>query len=537
MTRHAVAIVTLLFALVACSKISGTPAKSGGNPWTIHGVVRFAESEEPNTLVRMFSNQSSADDVTALLFEPFFRFDERGRPVPGLATVFPSLQNGLISKDGLRVTFKLRKDVRWSDGAPVTAKDVIFTWRAIMNPNNPVVRTAGFDKIKTIIADGDHQVTLVLNAPFSPAVYLFSEGDFPPLPEHLLRGLASLAKSPYNAQPTGDGPYVLQHWEHGSELVFAPNPTYWRGKPKLDQVIIKFVPNTNTVVQLLRTHELDVVDGVSKPLVHDLAAVAGISVTKHLAANYRHLDFNCASPLLADAAVRRAIAQSIDVDRIIRAVYGGYAVRAVTDIPPFSWAANGLKPLPFDRGAARAALERAGWTSGADGVRTKDGKRLTLEISTAADNRAGAAAEALIAQELKDVGIELIVKNYAGSILFAEDGPLYGGKYDMAWIVDTEGTDPDNLGKWGCDYWPHKGANTNFYCNRGVDGYLRDAQLSFDQTRRRHDYEMAWRIMLDEAPALMIYWDDSIVAANSDLHNYKPAPVITDFWNAWEWEI
>ncbi|HXM17423.1 MAG TPA: peptide ABC transporter substrate-binding protein [Candidatus Tumulicola sp.] len=531
------AFLSILIALVACSKVSEAPTRGAGNPWTIHGVVRFAESEEPNTLVRMFSNQASADDVTALLFEPFFRFDDRGRPVPSLATIFPSPQNGLISKDGLRVTFKLRKEVLWSDGVPVTAKDVIFTWRAIMGGNNPVVRTAGFDKIKDIVADDEHQVTIVLKEPFSPAVYLFSEGDFPPLPAHLLSRYKTLHNIAYDAAPIGDGPFVLQHWEHGSELVFAPNARYWRGKPRLDQIIIKVVPNTNTVVQLLRTHELDVVDGVAKPQVHDLDAIDGIRVTKHMIANYRHLDFNCKSPLLSDVALRRAIAQAIDVDRIIKAVYGGYAIRAVTDIPPFSWAANALEPPAHDPSAARTTLDKAGWSPDQDGVRVKNGQRLALTISTAADNRAGAAAEALIAQELKDVGIDLTIKNYAGAVLFAENGPLYGGKYDMAWIVNTEGTDPDNLALWGCAYWPPHGGNTNFYCNRRVDAYLADAQHVFDQAARRRDYEAAWRIMLQEVPAVIIYWDNSVVAANSDLRGYKPSPVITDFWNAWEWEI
>src|SRR5215470_820063 len=123
----------LLVVAGGCARTStqaGAPAH--GNPWTIHGVVRFVESEEPNTLVRMFSNQASADDVTALLFEPMFRFDERERPVPALATVFPTVANGLVSKDSRRVTFKLRPGVMWSDGAPVTADDVIFTWHAIV---------------------------------------------------------------------------------------------------------------------------------------------------------------------------------------------------------------------------------------------------------------------------------------------------------------------------------------------------------------------------------------------------------------------
>ena len=539
--RSAASFVLLSFALVlavGCTKTSTqVSTQAAGNPWTLHGVVRFVESEEPNTLVRMFSNQASADDVTALLFEPMFRFDQHERPVPALATQFPTVANGLVSRDGLRVTFKLRPDALWSDGKPVTAEDVIFTWHAIVDGNNPVVRTSGFDKIKTIVADSPHQVTLVLKEPYGPAVYLFSEGDFPPLPAHLLAGHKNLRNIPYNAAPVGDGPFVLRTWQHGSELVFAANPNYWRGRPRLDEVRIKIVPNTNTSIQLLQTHEVDVVDGISKPLVHLLANISGIKTYVTLVANYRHLDFNLRNPILADVAVRRAIARGIDYDRIIATVYAGYGERAATDVPPFSWAANSLKPIPYDPAAAQRLLDADGWRPGPDGIREKAGRRLALTISSAAGNRAAESSETLIAQQLKMIGVELAVKNYAGALLFDEHGPLYAGSYDMAWIVNTEGTDPDNLSEWGCDYTPPRGANTDFYCDPRVDALLRDAERAPDQAQRRRDYERAWRIMLDDVPAVIVYWDKSVTAANTDLRHFSPSPVITDFWNCWEWEI
>ena len=533
------ACATTSFALSACTKVNTQTANVShavANAWTVHGIVRLAVAEEPNTLVRMFSNQASADDVTALLFEPFFRYDDHMRPVPALAMEFPTLKNGLISKDGLRITFNLRPNAVWSDGEPVTSKDVIFTWHAIVDGNNPVVYTWGYDKIKNIVADGPHQVTFVLKQPFSPVVYLFSEGTFSPLPAHLLAKYTTLRNIGYNAAPVGNGPFVLKQWLHGSELVFAPNERYWRGPPRVE-IHMLVIPDATTQVNELRTHELDLLEGVSKPLIGQLAAITGINLQTQLANQYRHLDFNVRTPILEDVSVRQAIARTINVPKIISAVYAGQGVQAVSDIPPFSWAADDLQPIPYDPGAARRLLNASGWVPGSDGIRVKNGERLALSISSTTDNRPNASAEALISQELKTIGIDLSIKNYAGTILFAPDGPLYGDRYDMSWIINTNGVDPDDLGTYGCDYFPPHGGNTDFYCNRAVDRELIAAQRTYDQGERREHYKKAWRIMLDDVPSVIIYWDRLVHASNRDLKNFKPSPVITNYWNAWEWEI
>ena len=521
-----------------CTKV-GTQAPGevqAGNSWTRHGTVRIVDNQEPNSLVRLFSNQAAADDVSALLFEPLFRYDDSGRPVPALATEFPTQANRLISKDGLRITFKLRPQARWADGAPVTADDVVFTWHAIVDGKNPVVTTAGYDGIRTIVVDNPHQVTMVLKKPYGPAVYLFSEGSDPPLPAHLLAKYDRIDRLPYDADPVGDGPFVLKQWIRGSDMIFAPNPRYWRGPPRVT-IDIRIIPNSVTEINALKTHEIDVLDGVTKSLVRQLGDIDGIRTIKQLSANYRHLDFNLKNPILADVIVRRAIAQSIDFDGIIREAYGGLGVRASGTVPPMSWAANDLKPLPYDPAAASASLTRDGWIAGPDGVRVKNGERLSLAISTATENAPNQSAEILAANDLRRVGIELTVKNYATTVLFAPDGPLYGGRYDLSWIVDTEGTDPDFLGVIGCDYMPPHGANTTFYCNPHVDALLRDAQVRYDESVRTRDYTAATKILIQDVPYVVVYWDVNVIGANTDLKNFKPSPFITDFWNAWEWEI
>jgi peptide/nickel transport system substrate-binding protein len=535
---RAAALLSAVALLGGCTSASTTRTSAGANAWTHPGIVRIADNQEPNSLVRMFSHQAAADDVTALLFEPLFRFDDRGRPVPSLATVFPSQANGLISKDGLRVTFRLRPNALWADGVPVTASDLIFTWHAITNGDNPVGSTAGYDDIAAMIADNPHQVTMVLKEPYAPAVYLFSEGSYPPLPAHLLAKYDRIDRLSYDEDPVGDGPFVLKRWDHGADMIFVPNPKYWRGKAKLDEIDIRIIPDSVTDLNALKTHDIDVLDGVAKSLAVQLPGIDGIRVIKQLSANYRHLDFDTKNPILSDVAVRRAIAMGIDFDRIIKTVYAGFGVRGASAVPPISWAANDLKPLPYDPARASALLDADGWVrSATSGMRSKDGQPLVLTISTATESRQNQSAEELASSDLRAIGIDLEIKNYATTVLFAPAGPLYGGHYDMAWIIDTEGTDPDNLGSVGCDYFPPAGANTTFYCDPRVDRLLRDAELHYDPARRRADYTLASNLLIDDAPYVIAYWDVNLIAVNTDLKNFKPSPFITDFWNAWEWQI
>lgn len=300
---------------------------------------------------------------------------------------------------------------------------------------------------------------------------------------------------------------------------------------------MRIIPDSVTEVSALKTHEIDVLDGVAKSLVGQLSGIGGIRVVRQVTANYRHLDFNTKNPLLADVAVRRAIVMSIDFNRVIATVYKGLAVRAATTIPPMSWARTDIAPLPYDPSAAGAALERDGFDRGPDGIRVKGGRRLALTISTATENVANQDAELLIAADLRRAGIDLTVKNYATAVLFAPDGPLYAGTYDMAWIVDTEGIDPDLIGTIGCAYFPPNGANTSFYCDPRIDAAERAAEIHYDSATRARDYATAARLLVQDAPFVPVYWDVDVAAYNSDLKGFRPSPVITDFWNAWDWSI
>ena len=542
MTRARLAIiVACALALQACTRSMGTDATvvAGEHTWTKPGELRIGSADEPDALDPLFAHSDATDQVDALLFAPVFRYDQRGEFVPELATEVPSYANGGISRDSKTITLHWRKNVRWSDGAPLGPTDLRFTWRAVMNKANNVKSSAGWDDIASIDVPDATTAVVRLKRPNADVLGLFGGGGgsaYPPLPEHLLGKLPSLNTADFNAHPISSGPYVLRAWNHGASLEFDSNPAYWRGRPKLAHISFRVVPNPDTLVAQLQTHEVDLDASVGETQLARVGRIDGVRVVRHPSANWRRLAMNCSRPGLSDVRVRLAIAEAIDWNRMNATVYHGANVRSTSDIPTDSWAAPKIPFYPHDPALAMRQLDAAGYRITAAGVRS-DG-RTPLNFTISATNKPGnAEAEVQMQQELKPLGIALTIKNFPASTLFAQNGPLYGGTYDLEWSIDTNGPDPDNQGIWSEDFIPPKGASTNFLRDAIIARTSDAAIRTFDRKIRKALYQREETRIHELVPDVFFYWQTAAAAYNSDLKGYKPAEYITDFWNSWEWSI
>jgi peptide/nickel transport system substrate-binding protein len=527
-------------ALSACSKAGGGgPGAGGRNPWTQPGVLRLGEPDEPDSINPLFGHTVASDEAATMIFSYLMRYDDNGNFIPDLATQIPSYQNGGISKDGKTITFHLRKDAKWSDGVPLTSKDWMFTYSAIRNPANNIKSLFGWDDIASAQAPDPYTVVIHLKRPNSTIMGLFAMGGnaYPPLPAHVLAGYPDINRVPFNQHPVSSGPYVLKQWNHGSTLVFVPNRYYFRGAPKLKEVVWKVIPNVNTLFQQLQTHEIDVYSDVDQLHIPALPSLKGYNVSHRLIAYWRHMMMNTSRPLLRDVRVRQAIAQGIDWKHINDTIYHGYNQLAVSDIFPQSWAAPNIPPYTYDPAKAKQLLADAGWKMGADGWLHKGSDTLRLSISTNTDNQPNNQAEVQIQAALKPLGIDIEIRNYPTSLLFAQDGPLYSGHYDLEWSVATNAPDPDNSGNWNSAYIPPRGGNTAWLRDPIVDQTSSAALLTYDHEKRKALYQREEEEIHKVVPAVFFYWENSYTATNTDLKGYKPAAFIADMWNSWEWSI
>ncbi|MBD5606069.1 MAG: hypothetical protein IAI48_13425, partial [Candidatus Eremiobacteraeota bacterium] len=373
MNRAASVIVRALAAIAlisACTRTGDVAPGGGRHPWTAAGHLRIGSPDEPDNINPLFAHTDATDQIDALVFAPLFRYDPHGNFVPELATVIPTYANGGISRDSKTIVLHMRRGVRWSDGAPLTARDLRFTWRAVRNPRNNTKSDYGWTDITAIDVPDDATAIVHLRVPNANVLGLFGGGGgdaYPPLPEHLLGKLPDLNSAPFNAAPISSGPFVLRAWNHGSSLEFVENGAYWRGPPKLAAISWKIVPNPDTLFEQLRTHEIDVLPTVGDTFAARLGGIEGLRVVKTLSANWRRLAINCARPGLRDVVVRRAIAEAVDWDRMNRTVYHGLNLRAHSDLPPDSWAAPDIPLYPYDPAGAARALDAAGWRVGPGG--------------------------------------------------------------------------------------------------------------------------------------------------------------------------
>ncbi|HKU66686.1 MAG TPA: peptide ABC transporter substrate-binding protein [Candidatus Baltobacteraceae bacterium] len=551
MKRCCAALAAALL-LAACSKQGAGPGTAGGgNAWTRPGVLRFAQNASPASLNPMLNASAVTGDLSMFIFSYAVRYNDKAQPVPDAVTEIPTVENGDVSKDGLTLKYKLRPNAKWQDGQPLTCEDLKFTWQAVMNPHNNVVTTDGYKDIKSIDCTDPHVAVVHMKRLYAPYLQQLwgVNSNAPILPAHLLAKYnddkGSLNTAPYNSMPIGSGPFKVIQWQRGSEVRMQANPDFYLGKPKLNEVIFKIMPDENTMITAVQTHEIDMLargTGLSLPRYQSITGPGSglkmVLVDDYL---YTHIDFNLQRPLLQDRNVRVALAYATNRDEIVTKVMHGAGVASETDqSPQLSWAhTDAIEHHPFDPAKARQILEADGWKVGPDGIRVKNGQRLSFNITCAAESNYARQIETLLQRQWHEIGAEAIVKNTPTALMFENSatGTLQGGHYDVAVFSWSAAADPDDSAIYSGDNLAPHGQNALFWNNRVATDAMNDALKTLDRTRRKHDYEIVQQQMAKDVPSIFLFFWKEPFIYNTDLKGYSPSPVISTFWNPWEYSI
>ncbi|HEX2035343.1 MAG TPA: peptide ABC transporter substrate-binding protein [Chloroflexota bacterium] len=516
------------------------------------GTLRLALYQEPAILNPFINRQTAGSVVMNAMIQGLLDVDENGNRVPQLALEVPTVQNGGVSADGKTITYKLRPDVKWHDGKPFTARDVVFTYEAVMDTSNPVTTRVGYSDMASVEAKDEHTVVVQYKELFAPYLTRFDSI----LPAHVFGGrTGGMDKHEFGRHPIGTGPFKFVEWVSGDHITVARNPDTWqKGRPYLDQVIFRITPSREVAVAQLMTAEADVVWDLIESQIPDFDGHADIAVWAYPGVDVERLvlnlsppsgpnqgDPNARHPILGDPKVREAIELAINkkvmVDKLL---YGKTTVG--TSPLPTGWAAPKLTPSEFNPDKAKRLLDEAGWRPGADGIRVKDGVRAAMTFSTTSGNQLRELTQQVMQEMLQAVGIGLEIRNMPSPVLlgsWADNSPRAHGNFDINMWTTSAGVDPHAhlFSYFHSSQIPSRanggeGYNYARLKDDVVDRALVEAGATVDQNARKAAYERAIRRIVELRPHIFLYDRLDVDGARKYVRGHTQNP-----WDNVAWDI
>ena len=529
--RLTAALVAINVGLAACRDGGGPPPPS--NDLLIIGYDR-----EPDNLNRFSTH--ILEDIQGCIIEGLTTTDERMNVVPLLASEVPTLDNGgvrLLDGGGMEVTWRIRPGIRWHDGVPFTSADLRFTVEAINSPDYNPESTDGFDRIEAVETPDSLTAVVTYREVYAPYALQFMRGA---LPRHVLEGRDIDKAQDYNRNPLGTGPYRVAEWRTGEYVLLERVPDYWRGDslPRIRRLLFKFIPNTSTRVNQLRSGEVHVTALLPWDRYREVREVPGLSIHRMVGNSYEHVTLNQrAVPAFRDVRVRRALIHATDRGLIVRTILDSLAPVIHGPIQPPSWAfTDSVARYDFDPVRARLLLDEAGWRdSDGDGIREREGRPLSFTLIT----QSGFAVRENVSQALqrmwRDVGVDMRVQLVDGTSI---SGLWFEGKFDAMLHWWHMPADPELTLFFAEDRTPPRGRNISYVADDTLTRLLYASDRTVDRQARRALLVSAQRRIAELAVEIPLYNVTRLDVVPAALEGFTGNPTNTGiFWNVHEWRI
>jgi peptide/nickel transport system substrate-binding protein len=533
-------------------------------------VLKLLYWQSPTILNPHLSNGFKDSEASRITLEPLASFDNNGKLVLFLAQEEPTLENGGLSADGKSVTWKLKQNIKWSDGKPFTADDVVFTYQYITNPQIGTTTAGSFDSIETIEAIDDYTVKITFKEP-NPAWFLvFTGNEGMILPKHLLENYngENAREAPTNLIPVGTGPYKVVEFKPGDMVIYEPN-SYFR---EADQLAFKRIElkgggdATSAARAVLQTGDGDFAYNlqVEGNILEELETKGKGKVVANLGAQSERLIFNFSDPnkeaptgersfqefphpFFSDENVRQAFAYAIDREAIATQLYGktGQTTPNLLLAPPQYNSPN--NSYEFNLEKANQLLNEAGWKdTNNNGIRDKDGIEMKILFQSSV-NPLRQKTQEVIKQGLQQIGVEVELKSIDASIFFSGDpanNDTTGHFYADLQMYTTGNTNPDPgayMKSFTCNDIPQKannwtGDNTGRFCSKEYDELWQKAQKELDIEKRNQLYiEMNDLLVKNNVAIPLVHRADTIGVSNT-LQGVELTPWDMRTWNIKDWK-
>lgn len=530
-TKSFLLLVTLA-ALAACKPTAKQQADytTPPGPPATGDVFNSAIIGNPPNLVPYLAADSTASGIAGSIYHALLTYDANLNLIPQLAESFQ------VSPDNLTITFKLKPNLTFADGSPLTSKDVSATFHALIAPDTKTPYADDYLRVSKFETPDPLTIRVSYAEPFAPS--LSSWAGLLVMPAKVIAETKSFNDTKLKDQPLGSGPYKLARWRRGQDLLLIANDKSFE-KPYISQLYMRTLPDQSTQWLELKAGNLD--ETSLTPLAYTRLTDADwfkntYNTYRYLSSAYTYMGFNLKDPLFADKHVRQALSYAVDRQGLINAALFGQGEPLASIIKPGTWAYNTkLEPYPFNPKKAQELFAKAGWTKGPDGILTNaKGEKFRFTLSTNQGNEVRIKTAQILQKFFADVGVQMDIRVQEWSTFLTNTiQPRNFQAVLMGWTLPAE---PDPYDVWHSSKTKPSEFNLVSFNNKEADAAIVASRSTFNQAERKKHLDRLQEILSDEQPYLWLYAPYALEAVHKRIVGIKPAPAGIGY-NSVEWYV
>lgn len=544
----------MLKALLLITSLMMTSLVSTAQAKPTNAELKIGLSQEFENMNPLVMSMNATTYMYAMVGRTLVNLDASGKWVPSLAKTIPTFENGGARFVGtgkdrkLEATWEIKENAKWGDGTPLTCGDVTMSHEVASSNNVSIASKEDYLKVEKITIDPQNPKKCTF-------LYKKARWDYYQMPTYYIipRHLEEAVFKKYGKQkeayeknsnfsrnPTNpglySGPYLISEVRLGSHVSFVPNPHFFGTKPKIQKIVVKLIPNTGTLEANLRSGTIDMISILGFTFDQALAFEKKAKAEKlpyttlfQPGITYEHIDMNMENPILKDIKVRKALVTGINRDDLTKALFEGRQEPAVHMVSPIDpWFTRDPKIItvyPYSRRTAQKLLEEAGWKLGPDGIRVKDGKRLSFVFMTTAGNKVRELVQVFLKDQWKQIGVDVQIKNEPARVFFGETTRKrkYEGMVMYAWISSPENNPRSTLHSkeiaMASNGW--SGQNTPGWAHPRMDALIDDMDIEFDPKKRLALSHEMQKIYTEEVPVIPLYYRSDVAVVPVGIKNFK----------------
>ena len=482
-------------------------------------------------LVPWLAGESAASDIAGHIYNQLLKYDKNLNIEGDLA------EKWLVEDEGKKITFTLKQGITWEDGKPFTAHDVMATFEALIDPNTRTPYAGDFQIVSEAKVLDDYTFQVTYPAPFAPA--LASWVGLAILPKHILELDEDVNETRLKKHPVGTGPYTLTKWDPNSETILTAREDHFNGRPNIDRLRIRLIPDLDTQFLELKAEKIDVMG--LKPLqftrlTDKKSFTDKFAKYSYLGFAYTYVGFNLKTPLFEDKLVRQALSYATPRQDIVNGVLMGKGQTIASVFKPGTWAHHPtLKPHNYDVEKAKQLLAQAGWKDmDGDGIVEKDGKPFQFTLITNQGNDQRIKTAEILQQSWRQAGVDVKVQVQEWRTFL--ENTLYPRNFEafiLGWSLTPE---PDPYDIWHSSKQAEREFNVLGFENAAADLLMEEARKEFDQQKRAELLYKFQEILHEEQPSLLLYAPESLIAIHKRIKGIEPAPAGISH-NAEDWYV